>query len=72
MVVEASDPDGGIKCVELYIDNILVRQDNQSPYEWGSLGNQMDDALMNLAEGSYQLRATAVDNEVQNNLPQSR
>ncbi len=64
VVIEASDPDGSVSDIALYIDNALVRVDTQAPYEWGTANSSQDDpALMNLSAGIHQLRAVATDNE---------
>lgn len=56
--VIASDSDGTIKNVALYIDNLLVRTDLTAPYTWGA----SDVRLQNLAIGLHILRAVATDN----------
>ncbi len=61
-VVNASDTDGSITNVKLYLNNGFVRQENVAPYEWGHLANK-DEQLKNLADGSYTLKAEATDNE---------
>lgn len=60
--VNASDPDGNIKNVKLFLDGALVRQEGQAPYEWGK-SSQPDTVLAGLVAGSYQLEAIAQDNE---------
>ncbi|WP_299604068.1 Ig-like domain-containing protein [uncultured Aquimarina sp.] len=63
VVVNASDNDGAITNVILYINDVLVRQENGAPYEWGTAnaGNE-DPLLLNLSAGNYTLRAVATDN----------
>ena len=64
VVVNASDSDGAINNVRLFLDNTFVRQEGGAPYEWGAANaNSVDDALQNLAPGTYTLRAVATDNE---------
>jgi len=64
VVVEATDPDGDIVEVFLYIDNKLVRREGGAPYEWGlANSNQEDPLLLNLTPGNHVLRAEANDNE---------
>ncbi len=64
VVVEASDSDGAISQVQLFINNSLVRPEGGAPYEWGTANSsQADNALLNLVPGSYELRAVATDNE---------
>ncbi len=61
-VVDASDPDGSIANVKLYINNQFIRQENAAPYEWGHLADK-DDQLKNLEDGNYTLKAEATDNK---------
>ena len=63
VVVNASDSDGTIIKVDLYINNKFVRTDNSTPYEWGTSCSASDNDLMNLSNGSYTLKAIAIDNE---------
>ncbi|MGA1870670.1 MAG: Ig-like domain-containing protein [bacterium] len=64
VVVEASDPDGSISKVSLYINNSLVRDEGEAPYEWGTANDNFDDPLLlNCAPGTYQLLAVAIDND---------
>ncbi|KAA1245540.1 S8 family serine peptidase [Aquimarina sp. RZ0] len=62
VTVNASDTDGSISNVQLFIDNTLVRQANAAPYNWG-LPVQNDSTLKNLPTGTYSLRAVATDND---------
>ncbi|WP_108802454.1 G8 domain-containing protein [Aquimarina sp. Aq107] len=63
VVVNASDSDGVIANVRLYINDVLVRQENGTPYEWGTANADNEDPLLlNLSVGSYTLRAVATDN----------
>lgn len=57
--IEASD-DESISSVKLYIDDVLIREDLNAPYEWGSA--QRDFSLMNRSLGEYKLKAEATDN----------
>lgn len=58
--VEASDSDGSVSYVRLYVDNQFVRQENVTPYEW----NGTRDSLLNgLSVGNHILRAEIVDND---------
>jgi len=62
VTVLATDSNGDISSVELFINNTLVRQENVSPYNWGTdRVNGTDDALQNLSPGTYELRALATD-----------
>lgn len=58
--VEATD-DGSIANVKLYLNGAFVRQENVSTYDWNHKGQ--DEALQNMAAGTYVLRAVATDNE---------
>ena len=49
----ASDPDGSVVKVDLYLNGTFVRTENTAPYEW---------TLANLAAGSHTLTAKAFDN----------
>ncbi len=61
--VNASDTDGSISRVELYINNTFVRSEGMPPYEWGDPNQHNDPLLQNLQQGTYELRAVAVDND---------
>ncbi len=61
-IVNASDPDGNIVNVKLYLNNQFIRQENFAPYEWGHLANK-DTQLKNLEEGTYTLKAEATDDK---------
>ncbi|MEM9884318.1 MAG: Ig-like domain-containing protein [Bacteroidota bacterium] len=60
--VTASDSDGNIQFVELFLDGVLVRRENIAPYEW-ALPNQNDPILKNMLPGTYILEAIATDND---------
>ncbi|MBW1296211.1 Ig-like domain-containing protein [Aquimarina litoralis] len=62
-VVNASDPDGTIANVKLYIDNNLVRQENKVPYEWGHDTSPNPQELNGLGTGSYTFKAVATDDD---------
>ncbi|NNL94725.1 MAG: DUF5060 domain-containing protein [Xanthomonadales bacterium] len=57
--VSASDPDGSVSFVELYVDSVLVSSDSTAPYAWD--GSQPE--LQNLAVGPHVLDAYAEDND---------
>ncbi len=59
--VTASDADGTIASVDLYVDGQFVRADGQAPYTW-SVG-EGDSQLSNLSIGTHTLQAIATDNE---------
>ena len=58
--VAATDADGSISNVRLYLDGVFVRQENVIPYTWSA---SKDAAISNLPAGSYTLKAVATDNE---------
>ncbi|MEM9885872.1 MAG: Ig-like domain-containing protein [Bacteroidota bacterium] len=60
--VDASDPNGAIRWVELFLDGVFVRRESVPPYEWG-LSNQNDPLLANMSPGTYTLEAVATDNQ---------
>ncbi|MEM1326458.1 MAG: Ig-like domain-containing protein [Bacteroidota bacterium] len=59
--VSASDSDGSVTSVDLYIDGQFVRSDGQSPYTWSP--SEGDSQLDNLSIGTHTLQAIATDNE---------
>ncbi len=59
IAVDASDADGKVEKVSLFINDQAVGEDESAPYSWSSI---QDPALENLAAGSYQVRAEAIDN----------
>ncbi|SEK83729.1 Por secretion system C-terminal sorting domain-containing protein [Aquimarina amphilecti] len=59
-IVTATDNDG-VSSVRLYLNDSFIRQENVSPYTWNN--NNQDNALKNLPEGSYTLKAEATDNK---------
>ncbi|GAB1855787.1 hypothetical protein MHTCC0001_06210 [Flavobacteriaceae bacterium MHTCC 0001] len=62
VTVDATDADGTISNVVLYLDNTLVRQENVAPYDWNGSG-QNDPLLVDMVAGTYTLRAVATDND---------
>ena len=64
VTINATDTDGTVESVALYLNNTLVRTENIAPYTWGEDNSeQTDAALLNLAAGMYTLKAVATDNE---------
>jgi regulation of enolase protein 1 (concanavalin A-like superfamily) len=61
VLANASDANGSIANVKLYLNDQLVRQENSFPYEWGAAG-QNDTRLQNMRAGTYAVRAVATDN----------
>ena len=55
--VSASDSDGSIASVDLFLNNEFIRTERFHPYLWG------DSQLRNLPSGTYTLKAIATDNE---------
>ena len=64
VTVNASDLDGTVSGVELFLDGVLVRQENQEPWTW-NVGGQNDESLNNLPLGTYELEAVATDDDSQ-------
>lgn len=58
--VEATDANGSISNVKLFLDDVLVRQENGTPYLWND--QSQDVALQNMVAGTYTLKAIATDN----------
>ncbi|MFK7994865.1 MAG: discoidin domain-containing protein, partial [Granulosicoccus sp.] len=58
VMTQATDNDGYVQFVSLYINDYLVGQKSLPPYEWDSY---LDQQLANLAEGTYVLRVEATD-----------
>lgn len=64
VTVEATDNDGNVVNVKLFLNDVLVRREGGSPYEWGTDNSDQEDlVLLNMAQGSYTLKAVAEDNE---------
>lgn len=61
--VNASDPDGSINNVKLYINNSLLRQENVAPYEWGHATSPNPNELNGRKAGTYTIKAVATDNK---------
>lgn len=59
----ANDSDGTIETVKLFIDNVLVRQENIAPYNWGHAGSPDPDEINNLTKGTYTFKAVTTDNQ---------
>ncbi|MEM7791667.1 MAG: S8 family serine peptidase, partial [Verrucomicrobiota bacterium] len=57
---DASDPDGTIANVKLFLDDALISTDKKSPYNW--FGSK-DPELVGLAPGTYELKLVATDND---------
>ncbi|WP_338399172.1 Ig-like domain-containing protein [Persicobacter psychrovividus] len=54
ITAEASDPDGTISAVELYLDGSLLETLNSAPYQW---------EINDLSVGNYTLQVTATDQQ---------
>ncbi|WP_309027299.1 BNR-4 repeat-containing protein [Pelagicoccus enzymogenes] len=59
----ASDADGTITSVALYIDGILVRELASAPYIWGQAGTAHEYELTGLDDGTYDVEVIATDND---------
>lgn len=61
--VHADDVDGRINNVKLFVDNNLIRQENNAPYEWGHSGSPKPTELNGLPIGNHTIKAVATDND---------
>jgi len=61
----ASDFDGFVEDVQLFIDDSLVRKEVNPPYEWGHAGSPNPNELNGLAVGAHTIKVLASDNEGQ-------
>lgn len=61
--VNASDNDGSINNVKLYVDDNFIRQENVAPYEWGHANSPNPNEINNLPVGIHIIKAIATDNE---------
>ncbi|TRX60196.1 DUF4955 domain-containing protein [Fulvivirga sp. M361] len=62
VAASASDPDGMITGVKLYINDELVREDTEAPYLWGE-DAMADPLLFNMSAGVYLLKVLATDDD---------
>ena len=60
--VEASDPNGEVDNVKLYLNGEFLRLEGVVPYEWGHRSN-LDPELKNMQPGTYEIRALVEDND---------
>lgn len=64
VLVNATDSDGEVVSVSLYLNDELVREELGAPYEWGAENlNVTDNLLFGLSSGTYDLKAIAEDNK---------
>jgi len=56
--VLAADGDGSVANVKLYVNNVFIREECNAPYTWSK-----DAPLLDLAEGTYRIKAIATDND---------
>ncbi|WP_020529044.1 carbohydrate-binding protein [Flexithrix dorotheae] len=61
--VGASDADGSISFVELFIDGNLIRRESVATYDWGHANSPNPDELLGLTPGVHTMTAIATDNE---------
>ena len=61
--VAASDADGSVANVNLYINDKLIRQEKVAPYEWGHANSPNPNELNGLSAGTYTIKAVATDND---------
>ncbi len=60
--VSANDANGEIADVKLYVNDQLLREDTEAPYEWGTDAEQ-DPFLFDVSAGIYNLKVIATDND---------
>ncbi|MEM9444867.1 MAG: Ig-like domain-containing protein [Verrucomicrobiota bacterium] len=58
---KASDPDGKIDHVELFIDGFFIGRDSKSRYRWNE--GRYADELLGLSAGTYELTLVATDKQ---------
>lgn len=63
VLANASDADGSVSNVKLYINNSLIRQENVAPYEWGHDSSPNPQEVNGRSAGTYTVKAVATDNE---------
>ena len=63
VVASASDPDGSISNLKLFVNNNLIRQESYAPYEWGHAGSPNPDEVNNLPVGNHNFKVIATDND---------
>ncbi|MHA7055797.1 Ig-like domain-containing protein [Aquimarina sp. M1] len=61
VTVNASDSDGTISDVKLFVDGSLIRQESIAPYTWGQGNNSSE--LLGLSVGQHTIKAEASDND---------
>ncbi len=59
----ATDADGTINNIKLYVNNTLVRQESIAPYTWGHDGSPNPAEVNGLSVGTYTFKAVATDND---------
>ena len=64
VTINATDTDGDIENVQLFLNNVLVRTESHAPYEWGADNTStVDLVLEELTTGTHIIKAIASDNE---------
>lgn len=63
VIANATDADGSVAKVELYINNELVREELGAPYEWGSVNNVFPTELLDLPSGTHEVKLVATDDK---------
>ena len=59
---EASDSDGSIRGVKLYIGSRMIREIKRAPYEWGT-GSASPNELNGVSPGTYIIKVEVIDDE---------
>ena len=63
LVATASDINGTVSDLKLYIDDELVRQESFAPYEWGHNGSPNPTEVNGLDVGDHSIKVVATDND---------
>lgn len=59
----ANDSDGTIANLRLFIDDVLIRQENFAPYNWGHAGSPNPNELDGRSPGTYTIKVLATDDK---------
>ena len=62
-VATASDTDGTVSNLRLYINDDVVRQESVAPYEWGHDGSPNPNEVNGLSVGDHSIKVVATDND---------
>lgn len=59
VIANASDSNGTITSVDLFLNDVLISSDTEAPFQWDG----SDPLLQNMTPGNYTLKAIATDND---------